>query len=174
MVLFPCSRTNYLDLLLSTRPTVKRPDAAFRLRENQIPNPPPPWIHYLASGAPYPNVVVEVAVNNEDPQTLLDDANRYFSPITSTRVWIGVKVWLKGRKFWVGWAQRAVSGVGAVVHTTMQWPPNHHPCDTAVNTIYQIPMALVYGPGIPIPPNSGEFLNIDTDIIRQEIIECLM
>lgn len=118
-------------------------------------------------------MVVEVAVNNEIPQTLMDDADRYFSPITSTRVWIGVKVWLKGKKFWVGGAERAANGVGATVHT-MQWPPNDHPWDTAVNTIYQIPMALVYGPGIPIPPNSGEFLNIDTDMIRQEIVECLM
>jgi len=163
-------------LLLNNPPNEKRPDAAFRLRENQIPNPPPPWIRYLANGAPYPNVVVEVAVNNESPQKLMDDADRYFSPITSTRVWIGVKVWLKDKKFWVGWAERAANGVGATIHTTMQWPPNHHPWDTDVNTIYQIPMALIYGPGIPIPPmaNSGAFLHIDTDMIRQEIVECLM
>jgi hypothetical protein len=58
----------------------------------------------------------------EEPQKFLDDADRYFSPLTSTRVWIGVKVWLEGKKFWVGWGERHASGTGATIHTVMNWP----------------------------------------------------
>ena len=72
--------------------TKKRPDASFRLDQDKLPNPPPNWIVNLPNGLPTPNVVVEVAVNNEGPRQFLDDADRYFSPMTSTRVWIGCKM----------------------------------------------------------------------------------
>jgi len=92
---------------------------------------------------------------------LLDDADRYFSAFTSTTVWIGVKVWVKEKKFWVGWGERAATGTGAVIHTVMQWPPNHNSISTPVNHVYQLPMATVYGPGITIPRNHPATLDID-------------
>ena len=82
--------------------SIKRPDASYCLLSDKIPVP---YLHFLPNGIPYPNVVVEVAVNNESPQRSLDDADRYFSAFTSTTVWVGVKVWVKGKKGWqmVAW-----------------------------------------------------------------------
>lgn len=150
----------------------KRPDASFRLLADKIPVPPPNWLRLLPNGMPYPNIVVEVAVNNESPQRLLDDADRYFTLFTSTTIWIGVKVWVKGKFFWVGWGERAAKGTGAIIHTVMDWPPNHHPISTPVNHIYQIPMTIAYGSGIAIPQNQPATLDIDVDVIRRRILQC--
>ena len=117
-------------------------------------------------------MVAEVAVNHEGPNRLLDDAGRYFGVNTSIRVWIGVKVWLKGRKFWVGWGERAAGGAGVVIHTNMFFPPNHHSIDNPVNVVYNIPMTTVYGPGVPIPQTNAATLDIDTDAIRRVILQC--
>jgi len=150
---------------------IKRPDASFRIRRRALPNPPPGWIRFLQNGAPYPNVVVEVAVNNEGPAKLKSDCHRYFSNTTSICVWIGVKIWLRGKKFWVGWAERAPAGNRATIHTDMRFPPHHHPIDTPVNLVYHIPMQTVYGNGVPIPPTSPPTLDIDCDWIRDVIQE---
>ena len=152
----------------------KRPDYSWQIRKPRIPNPPPPWMKFLPDGLPYPNIVVEVAVNNERRKELIDYANQYFSALSSVRVWIAVKVWLQGKKFWVGWGERAPTGVGATIHSTMLWPPDHSDITVPVNTIYNIPMALIYGTGIPIPPNAPPTLDINVEEIRQVLMEILM
>jgi len=93
------------DLLLNVG-TIIRPDASFGLRPGAIPTPPPARLKFLPNGDPYPNIVVEVVVNNERPNTLKEDCHRYFGNMTSVRVWIGVKVWVAGKKFSVWWADR--------------------------------------------------------------------
>lgn len=128
---------------------------------------------FLPDGLPYPNIVIEVAVNHESPQKLLDYADRYFSAMSSVRIWIGVKVWVAGENFWCGWGERASGGTGATIHTTMPWSSNHHSIHNPVNTIYQIPMNKIYGPGIQLPPNAPNTLDINVDDIRQEILDVL-
>jgi Uma2 family endonuclease len=78
------------DVRLNNR-SIKRPDASFKIRRWQIPVPPPVWLKLQRNGHPYPNLVVEVAVNHEGLQKLRDDMQRYFTRHTSIRVWIGVK-----------------------------------------------------------------------------------
>ena len=159
------------DLPLNNR-TNKRPDTSFRIRKSQIPNPQPQWLKLLPNnpfGLPFPSIVVEVAVNNVSPTILQDFAQKYFSGQTSIRLWIGVKIWLKGKKFWVGWGERRPGGTGCRIHTSMAWPPNHWPLATPVNTVYHIPMNVVYGPGIPIPENSPPTLDVSIEEIRQTI-----
>ena len=151
----------------------KRPDYSWQLRPAQIPIPAPQWIKYLPDGMPCPNIVLEVAVNDESPGELLRYADLYFSPMSSIRLWIGVKVWVNGKKFWVGWGERAASGFGAIIHTDMQWPPNHHPIHTPINLTYSIPIQLVFGPVIPIPATAPNALEIDVDAVRRTILEVL-
>jgi hypothetical protein len=158
------------DVRLSNE-SIKRPDSSFKIRHTEIPVPHPVWLRLQPNGHPYPNLVVEVAVNNEAPQKLLDDMHRYFTRRTSIRVWIGVKYWMAGRKFWVGWAERRPGGLGGRLHTQMSWPPNHHDINVATNIIYNIPMTTIYGPNIPMPPDLPLTLNLDTDVIRSTIVE---
>ena len=41
----------------------------------------------------YPNVVIEVSKSHESFSDMFDDANiKHFSPLTSVRVWIGIKL----------------------------------------------------------------------------------
>jgi hypothetical protein len=150
---------------------IKRPDASYGIRPRALPNPPPPWLKYLPNGDPYPNVVLEVAVNHESPQKLKRDCHRYFDNGTSVCVWIGIKVWVAGRKFWVAWTDRSANGNRGVIHTNMRLPPHHHDINTPVNLVYHIPMQTVYGPGVAIPPNSPATLDIDCDAIRAIIQE---
>jgi len=149
---------------------IKRPDLSYQIRPRALPNTPPAWLRFLANGITYPNVVVEVAVNNEGSRKLRDDCHRYFSSIS---IWIGVKVWIAGRKFWVGWGERSPTGNRALIQTNMQFPPHYHPINTPVNLIYHIPMQTVYGNGIPIPLHSPASLDIDCDEIRSIIQEFL-
>ena len=114
-----------IDCQINNR-SVKRPDSSFHLYENSIPQPPPGWLKFMANGAPYPNIVVEVVVNHESPNKLMRDCQRYFSATTSVRLWIGVEYWKAGKKFWVGYAVRRVGGVGATVTSQFRFPPNHH------------------------------------------------
>lgn len=159
-----------IDVRVNNR-SVKRPDASFKIRRTQIPAPPPNWLKTQPNGHPYPNVVVEVTVNNEGPQNLLADMQRYFFRRTSVRVWIGVRYWAAGRKFWVGWAERRPAGLGGRLHTQMQWPPNHSDISVATNIVYNIPMATIFGPNIPMPPGLPPILTVDTDAIRTTILE---
>ena len=150
--------------------TLKRPDASFKIRRANVPTPPPAWLKFQGNGQPYPNLVVEVPVNNESPTRLLDDMQRYFRRGTSVRVWIGVKYWAASRKFWCGWAERRLGGVGGRLHTQMHWPPDHHDITVATNIVYSIPMVTVFGPNIPIPPALPPILTIDSDAIRGTIL----
>jgi Uma2 family endonuclease len=61
----------------------KCPDASYKIRRPDIPAPPPAWLKFLPNGQPYPNLVVEVDVNNESPTSLLEDMQRYFRRETS-------------------------------------------------------------------------------------------
>lgn len=159
-----------IDVRINNR-SIKRPDSSFKIRPSQIPVSPPNWLKMQPNGHPYPNIVVEVAVNHESPQKLLGDMQRYFSRRTSIRVWIGVKYWAAERKFWVGWAERRVGGVGGKLHTQMQWPPNHHDINISTNIVYNISMPTIFGPNIPMPPGLSPTLTIDTDVIRLMILE---
>ena len=178
-MLMPCSDNgmntyfdydaNYEDIVLSPT-TKKRPDASWRLERHLLPNPPPAWLQLDARGLPTASVVLEVAVDNESPTTLQEDCHAYFGVNTSTTVWVGVKIWLAGCKFWVGWAERAPNGVGAVVHSQMQWVPNHSSFLVPCNIIYQIPMQTVFGQGIAIPPGIPATLDINVEAIRDRIV----
>src|SRR5277367_246925 len=163
------------DCLLGT--SKKRPDQSFRIRKSRIPNPRPAWLKLLPDNPyalPYPSIVVEVAVNDETPAILRAFAQRYFSTITSIRLWVAVKIWLAGQRFWVGWGERRPAGRGCRIHASMDWPPNAWSLTTPVNVVYQIPMATVYGPGIQIPVNAPATLDISVEEIRQEIIGVIM
>jgi hypothetical protein len=169
-----------IDCIINLR-SVKRPDTSFHLCRNSIPEPPPAWLRFMPNGAPYPNIVVEVEVNNEidhnlhneSPTKLMRDCQRFFSRETSIRLWIGVKYWKAGKKFWVGYAVRCPDGVGATVTSQFQFPPNHHDINVATNIVYSVPMATVFGPGIAFPQGIGAnaVLHIDTDVIRQTILQ---
>jgi hypothetical protein len=149
----------------------KRPDNSWGLRRTQLPNPPPAWIQFDAHGVPTANIVIEVAVENENPDQLMSDCRAYFGRNTSTTLWVGVEIWLAGQKFWVGWAERAPNGVGEIVHTQMQWVPNHTSFLVPTNITYNIPMQIAYGPGIPIPVGTPPTIDIDVEMIRLTIVE---
>jgi hypothetical protein len=149
----------------------KRPDHSWGLRRTLLPNPPPAWIQFDARGVPTANIVVEVAVENENPDQLMSDCCAYFGPNTSTTLWIGVKVGLAGQNLWVGWAERAPNGIGPIVHTQMQWVQNHTSYLVPTNIIYNIPMQIAFGPGIPIPVGTPPTIDIDVEMIRLKIVE---
>jgi hypothetical protein len=153
-------------------PSKKRPDGSWQLNLNRLPGPPPGWVVLLPDGLACPNVVLEVAVNHELSNQLISDCNHYFSNDTSVTVWIGVKIYVHSRKFWVGWAERAAGGTGAAIHTQMQFPPNHKSYAQPVGIIYHIPMATVFGVGVPVPAGLSATLDIDTDEIAQRIVDC--
>ena len=56
----------------------------------------------------------------------------------------------------------------------MDWPPNHSEIATPVNTIYQIPIGFVYGPGIQIPAGAPNTLDIDVEQIRRVIARVIL
>jgi hypothetical protein len=87
---------------------------------------------------------------------------RYLTRRTSVRVWIGEKYWTAERNFWVGWADSRPNGVGG---------RHHHDINVATNIVYNIPMATIYGPNIPMPPGLPLTLTLDTDIIRSTVLE---
>ena len=94
--------------------------------------------------------------------------------MTSVRVWIAVKVWLADKKFWVGWGERDPAGTDCIIHSNMDWPPDHSKVAMPVNIIYQIPINLVYGPGIQIPAGAPNTLDIDVERIRKVIAEVIL
>lgn len=102
------NRPAYVDCKLN-KCSVKHPDLSFHLHRNCVPQPPPGWLKFMRNGAPYPNIVVEVAVNHERPTKLMEDCQRYFTATTSVRLWIGVKYrtagtgWICSQTSWRGW-----------------------------------------------------------------------
>jgi hypothetical protein len=56
----------------------------------------------------------------------------------------------------------------------MAWPPDHSDIATPVNTVYNIPMQLIYGPDIQIPPNAPPTLDINVEEIRALIVALLV
>jgi len=55
----------------------------------------------------------------------------------------------------------------------MTWPPNTCPIANPVNITYQIPMNVIYGPGLPIPGNAPATLDINVEEIRREIVDVI-
>jgi hypothetical protein len=113
----------------------------------------------------------EVAVEHEHPDELMADCQAYFGINTSTTLWIGIKIWLAGEKIWVGYATRAPNGVGGIVTSSMNWVPNHTSflVPIPINIIYSIPIQMVFGQGIPVPPGTPPTLDIDVERIRHVI-----
>lgn len=92
--------------------------------------------------------------------------DQYFSALSSVRVWAEVKVWLKGKN-------SGLVGIGATIRTSMSWPQVDSGSNNAMSTVYQTPMPLIHGPGIPISPNTPPTLYIDVDELRLRILEVL-
>lgn len=108
----------------------------------EVAHPRPGWIKLLPNdpyNLPFPSIVVEVAVNDESPAMLQAFAQRYFAAITSVRFYIGVKIWLAGKRFWVGWGVRRPNGTGCRLTSNMAWPPIAWSITIPVNLVYQIP-----------------------------------
>jgi hypothetical protein len=61
--------------------------------------------------------------------------------------------------------------MGCRIHMSMDWPPNSAFVTTPINLVYYIPMALIYGPGILLPLNAANTLDLDVENIRREIAE---
>jgi len=76
------------------------------------------------------------------------DCHRYFANSTS------IVTWAREKKFWVRWAKRALAGNRPTISGTMRFPPHRSLINEPVNTIYHVPMQIVYGNGIDIPSNS--------------------
>lgn len=110
-VLFPASHNGILSHLLHSKLTttdaisfsgsIKRPDVSYRIRPRQMPHPVPHWIKLLPSGALFPNVVVEVAVNDEGVANLTQDCHLYFSEL-SICIWVRITIWHAEKTFWIG------------------------------------------------------------------------
>src|SRR5277367_2342224 len=99
---------------------------------HSMPSPPPAWVQFVRNSVPYPNLVVEVtvAVNKDGPAKLQADCHRCFGNSPSVKVWIGIKVWVKEEKFWVGWAERVPAGNRATIHSAMRFTPHYSPINT--------------------------------------------
>jgi hypothetical protein len=104
----------------------------------------------------------------------MDFADKYFSAMTSVKVWIAAKVWPQDKKYWAGWGERRPEGTGYRIHSTTEWPPNHSDVATLVNTVYQIRVGLVYGPGIQIPGGAPKTIDIDVEHIRRVIVKVIL
>ena len=100
--------------------SVKRPDASFHLHRHSLSQPPPGWLKFMPNGVPYPDITIEIVVSDEIPTKLMSDSQRYFTAITSVRLWIGVNHWASSKKFSVGFAGRRPGGVGATVTSIIQ------------------------------------------------------
>jgi hypothetical protein len=53
----------------------------------------------------------------------------------------------------------------------MSLSPDQHDIDVTTNIVYSIPMITLYGPDIPMPPGLPPTLTLDTEEIRQIILE---
>lgn len=63
-ILLSSSLLTSVDVILDNI-SKKRPDTSFRIPNRFLPTPPPAWMKFLPNGKTYPNIVVEVAVQNE-------------------------------------------------------------------------------------------------------------
>jgi hypothetical protein len=165
MVWLPHSTLTMPDVRLYAG-AIKSPDASFGIRPRALPNPLSAWLRFSLNGESYPNVVMEVAVNHDRPVKLYTNCHRYFSHTTSVCIWIDIKVWVAGQKFWVGWTDRLANGNGAMIYNNMCFSPHYHPINTSVNLVYHILMQTVYGNGITIPSKSPATLDINCDQIH--------
>jgi hypothetical protein len=116
-------------------------------------------------------VVVEVAVNNEGPTKFLYDCEAYFSAKTlATTVWIGVKSMACRAQVLGGLGGTFTNGSRLYCPLSNAMTPQ---CTYTVptNIVYRIPMAVVFGAGVPIPAGVAATLDIDTDLIRDVILD---
>ena len=105
---------------------------------------------------------------------LLDYADKYFSALSSVRLWIGVKVWVREKKFWVGWGERSPTGIDATI------PYNNGLATESFKyqCFRQHGLQYPYGPylwtWILIPPTAPPILDINVEEIREVIVDILM
>jgi hypothetical protein len=69
--------------------TVKEPDAGLRPKRLNIS---PPNVLDQGDGFPFPNIVIEIAYQNESFQLLLDELASWISEFTSVQIALGVKI----------------------------------------------------------------------------------
>ena len=143
----------------------KSPDASFCPRDIAIPPalPRPGSVRPGYSGTPYPTLVFEGAVTNEDWEQLkADRRNKAFSANTSIQVLVGVKV--HGRtSFQCFWGKRrhAVNGGMRIMHATPRIPTNK-----PTNRVLRIPAALIFW-GVPVmPPLPSQHLPLSLERLR--------
>lgn len=143
----------------------KSPDASFAPRDIVIPPalPRPGSARPGYIGTPFPTLVFEVAVSNEDWERLkADGRNKAFSANTSIQVLVGVKV--HGRTFFqCFWGKRrhAVNGGMRIMHATPRIRMNR-----PTNRVLRIPAALIFW-GVPVmPPLPSPYLPLSLERLR--------
>lgn len=174
---------NSVDVTLN-QPNVKRPDCHWIARPHMLLNPQQAQNPFPNPPAFAPQLVCEVAVSNETMPTLSGtDLTRYFGPGTSTRAWIGIKVF-KNRnpngihRWWCGWARRMVVNgqfVNAPDMSNESWPilPSYNvDLNLPTITVFHIDVAPLVAPLQP-PPAYPLTLDLDLEQIRQCILEFL-
>jgi hypothetical protein len=150
--------------------TSKCPSLSLRLQNDLLPDPPPAWLKYQLNGKPYPNVVCEVSTTNEFPRH--DDLiDAYLSSETSVLLYIGVRVWITSRKFWVVIKKRM--RYGHSVAYQMPLAPCHASLMEPLKGVLHIPASKVYGRGIPVPEKACEGYFLDLDELRLEILRLI-
>ena len=126
----------------------------------------------MSNDMPYPNIVVEIAVNNESAMKLRNNFQRYFIATISVCLWIGIKYSTASKKFWVGFVVRYPDGVEATITSQFQLPSNHHDINISMNIVYSMPMMTVFGLEIPFLQGIADnaVLRIDIDMIYQTML----
>jgi hypothetical protein len=125
----------------------------------------------------FPNLVVEVAYQNETPERLLSYANqKYFTAATSVQAWLGIKILHDNvparRQFWGIGGVRSLFGVGMVHReTTIDANGNEVCLDVEAGPVagqFTIPSRHIYYPH-NVPQNVTANLIIPFEMIRLAI-----
>jgi hypothetical protein len=132
-----------------------------------------------------PIICFEVAIGHETLVKLLRDVDRYFQPGTSTRYWIGIKVFHNGQnqppginRWWAGHALRDQDpNTGAWLNTytfqagTMARNLNINVDINVATPGYQfrVPLATLLHP-LPVPPGYAAHLVFDLEEFRRTIV----
>lgn len=160
----------------------KQPDQSYR--PPLLPKPTRAnGVKLQPSGNPFPTLVVEIAVRNEDWERLLEDACRkYFSEHTSVKCWIGVKVKTTpagGEQFWVGWGRRKLGGKGLKLEQPTEddsgeasFKNVHLPAGTSHPGQLTIPSTLIFEP-TAVPVGSPPELTLKYETVRKWLVDAL-
>jgi hypothetical protein len=165
----------------------KQPDGHWTVNINRLPNPQQAQGAFAvnaATGLIAPQLVLEVAVSHESMVRLTQvDLDKYFSPGTGTRCWIGVKVFKAAtptgtHRWWAGYALRKrvngtfidqpeMSAESMDIVTT-----NNVPINQATNIVFHIDVATLLDP-CQLPANYPATLDINLEEVRQVIVDHL-